>query len=899
MKRRCGPIFGHFSGGSKHEVFQRLLRQTTLSGALIAVVSAYPLVAQVALPVAGPPSTSTSGAPGPNAFVIHSYEGKSRCLDYTPGVAGSAVFLNDCEAAHPVIVEESSDGKHRAILHAGDKLIGIERTLTNSPGVASSAQPSGELPLVLVNAGNNTITSSLDYFFYLDGDSIILASSMPEPPTGNPVLVAKVQNARGKVQTPIVIGPRNAADNEFWEFKATDNSDRDPTSGFIRIGFAGDACVQNSSCGTSLANYLNNMSGMRFGVVFKVAAGLHIMLTAPFTSLPTGITIRGDRRGTTPGPEFFGNFQPDVNSMFLISGKDGDLHYGDYVRITGIRIGGPTDCVAQDEAGHPDNCHTAPPAGTAAIEVGGIPASNSEPFGVLLDHNEIYDWPNAGVVVFDGQPGPQFQFGNCSLVAGPNPASVDNVRIYRNYIHHIEGGGGGSGTLGYGVAFYGGAGTVAYNTFSMNRHAIAADGGPFTEYSAISNIILTDAPRYDGNVQQDFDVHGTANPSSYYGGDAGGHVEIIANTFLGGNRDSFMLRGQPCKTTDLFSFNVTMADWPVEIFGFDGTEHRVSVTGPAPSSAPFVDMVENKFANGNPAGRFAVGDFDGDGVDDLFFATGAGWFYSPGGKTEWRFLNGRAETIDQLVTGDFDGDGRTDVMTADVHGRLMISWGGLSDPEVLNQYVTLSGTPVQIAANVAAGNFTGDERSDLFLADGTQWWVSDGGQAPFIPVQTSSAQVKDLRFGDFNGDRRTDVFGVGAINWQVSFAPTPPANGLFSSWSPLRPKLTDSAQGLYVADFDGDGIADVASDCGNSTCWNISSGGRNGWNNPPQPYAVLGSGLAGIGKFSGNNASQPSKVDVLFWDENRACDTNPSANHFCISDWGAAALERYSFEKMR
>src|SRR5262249_43144418 len=39
------------------------------------------------------------------------------------------------------------------------------------------------------------------------------------------------------------------------------------------------------------------------------------------------------------------------------------------------------------------------------------------------------------------------------------------------------------------------------------------------------------------------------------------------------------------------------------------------------------------------SGDFGVGDFDGDGVDDLFLGTGAGWWFSAGGKTEWRFLN--------------------------------------------------------------------------------------------------------------------------------------------------------------------------------------------------------------------------------------------------------------------
>jgi len=53
-----------------------------------------------------------------SAFIVRSHQGRSRCLDYTPEVTGSPVFLNDCAAAHAVVVEELADGKHTVILHA-------------------------------------------------------------------------------------------------------------------------------------------------------------------------------------------------------------------------------------------------------------------------------------------------------------------------------------------------------------------------------------------------------------------------------------------------------------------------------------------------------------------------------------------------------------------------------------------------------------------------------------------------------------------------------------------------------------------------------------------------------------------------------------------------------------
>src|SRR5262249_28476662 len=156
---------------------------------------------------------------------VHSYQGRSRCLDYTPETTGSPIFINDCQLAHPIVVQELADGKHTVILRAGTKVIGfpvyvgfpISLDLTSGTPTAITA----ETPLQLLDASViTTFPNSGSYV--LDGDSIILASNHDR--------VAKVQNARGAVGSPVVMGPRNLADNEFWDFMATDGSDRDPTS---------------------------------------------------------------------------------------------------------------------------------------------------------------------------------------------------------------------------------------------------------------------------------------------------------------------------------------------------------------------------------------------------------------------------------------------------------------------------------------------------------------------------------------------------------------------------------------------------------------------------------------------------------------------------------------------
>jgi hypothetical protein len=178
--------------------------------------------------------------------------------------------------------------------------------------VINQGAAEGEYPQQLMNTNTPTQIDGND-FFSLDGDSMILASSRPEPPANNPVIVAKVSHAHGAIGSPIVVGPRKLTDDEFWDFLPTDDLDHDPTSGFIRIGYAGDSlCTNAPSCGVRVINVLRslpNRPDKEWGVVVKLNPDAQFDIGAAFdpnnptpVAIPAGTTIRGDRRGTNPGP---------------------------------------------------------------------------------------------------------------------------------------------------------------------------------------------------------------------------------------------------------------------------------------------------------------------------------------------------------------------------------------------------------------------------------------------------------------------------------------------------------------------------------------------------------------------------------------------------------------------
>ncbi|WP_052333967.1 M12 family metallopeptidase [Neolewinella persica] len=235
-----------------------------------------------------------------------------------------------------------------------------------------------------------------------------------------------------------------------------------------------------------------------------------------------------------------------------------------------------------------------------------------------------------------------------------------------------------------------------------------------------------------------------------------------------------------------------------------------------------------------------VGDFNGDGSDDLLWTTGSNWQVSYSATAPWFTVNGSDYRSDKLLIGYFDTDNKADVLLADGD-----SWRISSGANT--NWVTVNGSDFQ-KADLLVGNFYGDTRDDIMVANGNNWRVSDAARTNWITINGSDYHRRDLIVGNFAGDAYDDILLADGDNWEIS-------DNANTNWRTING--SDYAIGyLMVGKFNGDNTDDIFMADGDS--WRVSDNADTNWR------TINGSDFTKqdlvLGDFNGDGLT-----DVLRW----------------------------------
>lgn len=226
------------------------------------------------------------------------------------------------------------------------------------------------------------------------------------------------------------------------------------------------------------------------------------------------------------------------------------------------------------------------------------------------------------------------------------------------------------------------------------------------------------------------------------------------------------------------------------------------------------------------------GDFDADGIDDIFSTWGGNWYVSYKGTENWIKINKSNATVNKIKLADFNADGKADVF-ATWGKKWYVSYGGTGKWTKIN-------SSKATVNKIKLADFNADGKADVFATWGKKWYVSYGGTGKWTKINSSKATVNKVKIADFNADGKADVFAAWGGAWYVSYGGT----GKWTKINTSNAKINE----IKLADFNNDNRADVFCTWGGN--WYISVSGTGKWKKINKSGYTVKNVL--LGDFTGN-----------------------------------------------
>ena len=232
-----------------------------------------------------------------------------------------------------------------------------------------------------------------------------------------------------------------------------------------------------------------------------------------------------------------------------------------------------------------------------------------------------------------------------------------------------------------------------------------------------------------------------------------------------------------------YSFSRWLSGWNsldsvfVGDFNGDGTDDligRRSANGNwrvgISNGSDFIDQGLGRGARGGATtfSQVAIADFDNDGTDDrgVYDQVTRHWFVQLTGSGIWSAWGGfwpTADPIQNWQVGDFNGDGRDDIAGIRNSGRIIAGFSDGSDFTGQGLPAVHRGVlPTTNYQWFGTGDFDGDGSDEIVAQSPNDAFyvtdVLDSGMGLGTPWRVQSVDVPTI--GDFNGDGRDDIAGL-------------------------------------------------------------------------------------------------------------------------------------------